>query len=69
MENRTDRTATHVSGATSNITGVKMTDVPDDVLAHDAARQDSPVSVKDLVRFADIFSDLGDPDVMSQAWR
>ena len=38
-------------------------------LAQDAARLDSPVSVEDLARFADVFGDLGDPDVMSQAWR
>jgi hypothetical protein len=38
-------------------------------LAQDAARQDSPVSVDDLARFADTFGDLADPDVMSQAWR
>ena len=38
-------------------------------LAQDAARQDSPVSVEDLARFADVFCDLTDPDVMSQAWR
>ncbi len=38
-------------------------------LAQDAARQDSVVSVEDLARFADVFGDLADPDVMSQAWR
>jgi len=38
-------------------------------LAQDAARLDSPVSVEDLARFADVFGDLADPDVMSQAWR
>jgi len=38
-------------------------------LAQDAARQDSPVTVEDLARFADVFGDLTDPDVMSQAWR
>jgi len=38
-------------------------------LAQDAARQDAPVSVEDLARFADVFGDLADPDVMSQAWR
>ena len=30
---------------------------------------DSPVSTGDLTRFAVTFSDLGDPDVMSQAWQ
>ena len=39
------------------------------LLAQDAARQDLPVSVEDLARFADVFGDLTDPDVMSQAWR
>ena len=38
-------------------------------LAQNAARQDSPVSLEDLARFADVFGDLADPDVMSQAWR
>jgi Antitoxin FitA-like, ribbon-helix-helix len=38
-------------------------------LAQDAVRQDSPVSIEDLARFADVFADLADPDVMSQAWR
>ena len=38
-------------------------------LAQDAARLGSPVSVEDLARFADVFGDLADPDVMSQAWR
>ena len=38
-------------------------------LAQEAGRQDAPVSVEDLARFADVFGDLADPDVMSQAWR
>jgi hypothetical protein len=38
-------------------------------LAQDASRQGSPVSVEDLARFADVFGDLADPDVMSQAWQ
>lgn len=38
-------------------------------LAQDAAVSDSPVSTADLERFASIFSDLADPDVMSQAWQ
>jgi hypothetical protein len=38
-------------------------------LAQDAATQDSPVSIEDLARFADVFGDLADRDVMSQAWR
>jgi Ribbon-helix-helix protein, copG family len=37
-------------------------------LAQEAAVADSPVSVGDLARFAETFSDLADPDVMSQAW-
>jgi len=27
------------------------------------------VSTGDLTRFAEVFSDLADPEVMSQAWR
>ena len=38
-------------------------------LAQDAATPGSPVSVQDLARFADVFGDLGHPDVMSRAWR
>jgi plasmid stability protein len=38
-------------------------------LAQDAVTTGSPVSVQDLARFADVFSDLADPDVMAQAWR
>ena len=38
-------------------------------LAQDAATEGSAVSVEDLARFADVFGDLGDPEVMSQAWR
>ena len=38
-------------------------------LAQDAAVSGSPVSAGDLTRFADRFSDLADPDVMSQAWQ
>ena len=38
-------------------------------LAQDAARDDSPVSAAHFGRFAEIFSDLSDPEVLSQAWR
>jgi len=38
-------------------------------LAQDAATAGSPVSAEDLARFADVFGDLADPDVMSQAWK
>ncbi len=38
-------------------------------LAQDAGVSGSPVSTADLARFADTFSDLADPDVMSQAWQ
>jgi hypothetical protein len=38
-------------------------------LAQDAATLDSAVSVDDLARFAGIFADLADPDLMSQAWK
>jgi plasmid stability protein len=37
-------------------------------LVQDAARHDSPVSVEDLARFADVFGDLADRAVMSRAW-
>ena len=38
-------------------------------LAQDAAVNDSHVSAGDLACFARTFSDLADPDVMSQAWQ
>lgn len=37
-------------------------------LAQDAAASDTAVSVADLARFAEVFGDLADPDVMSRAW-
>jgi hypothetical protein len=37
-------------------------------LAQDAAVPGTPVSVEDLTRFADVFADLADPDLMTQAW-
>ncbi len=38
-------------------------------LAQDAATSGSPVRVKDLARFADVFADLADDEVLAQAWR
>ena len=38
-------------------------------LAQDAAISGSRVTVGDLERFAEVFSDLADPDVMTRAWR
>lgn len=38
-------------------------------LAQDAAVSSSRVSVDDLARFTEVFGDLADPDVMSQAWQ
>ena len=38
-------------------------------LAQDAAVSGSPVSIGDLARFAATYSDLADPDVMTQAWQ
>jgi len=38
-------------------------------LAQDAAAPGGSVSTQDLARFADVFSDLADPDVMSRAWQ
>jgi hypothetical protein len=38
-------------------------------LAQDAATTGTAVSVQDLSRFADLFDDLDNPEVMSQAWR
>lgn len=38
-------------------------------LAQDAASVGSVVTAEDLARFAQVFADLGDPDVMSQAWQ
>jgi hypothetical protein len=38
-------------------------------LAQDAAAASAAVSTQDLARFAELFSDLDDPSVMSRAWR
>jgi plasmid stability protein len=38
-------------------------------LAQDASTTGTPVSVQDLARFAEVFGDLEDPEVMSRAWR
>jgi Ribbon-helix-helix protein, copG family len=38
------------------------------LLARDAAASGSVASVRVLARFAEVFSDLADPDVMAQAW-
>jgi len=38
-------------------------------LAQDAAGAGTAVTEQDLARFGEVFADLGDPDVMSQAWR
>jgi hypothetical protein len=38
-------------------------------LAQDAATTGAAVSVQDLARFTDLFSDLDNAEVMSQAWR
>jgi plasmid stability protein len=49
--------------------GISRTEYVRRRLAQDAAMSESAVSVRDLQRFARTFSDLGDPDVMSQAWQ
>ena len=38
-------------------------------LAQDATSAGATVTTQDLARFANVFADLDDPDVMSQAWR
>jgi hypothetical protein len=38
-------------------------------MAQDAAASGSPVSTEDLARFADVFGDLADPQIMARAWR
>ena len=38
-------------------------------LAQDATDASAAVSSRDLARFSELFGDLDDPDVMSQAWR
>ncbi len=38
-------------------------------LAADAAATDGAVSIGDLSTFAELASDLGDPEVMGAAWR
>jgi hypothetical protein len=38
-------------------------------LAGEGGGSGDAVTVEDLVTFADTFADLGNPDVMAQAWR
>jgi plasmid stability protein len=38
-------------------------------LAQDAAASGSPVRARDLARFAEVFGDLADPEVMARAWQ
>lgn len=38
-------------------------------LAQDAVSADAAVTTQDLARFAEMFSGLDDPAVMSRAWR
>ena len=38
-------------------------------LAQDATSGTDPVSVQQLVDFAERFADLGDPEVMARAWK
>ena len=38
-------------------------------LTQDAVTSGATVSTTDLARFAEVFADLDDPDVMSRAWR
>ncbi len=38
-------------------------------LAQDAAAPEAPVTTADLARFAEVFADLADSEVMDQAWR
>jgi plasmid stability protein len=38
-------------------------------LAQDAATVGAAVTMQDLAQFANLFADLADPAVMSQAWR
>lgn len=38
-------------------------------LAQDAAAPEAAVTMADLARFGELFADLGDREVMDQAWR
>jgi plasmid stability protein len=38
-------------------------------LTQDAVTSGATVSTTDLTRFAEVFTDLDDPEVMSRAWR
>ena len=49
--------------------GLSRTEYLRRTLAREHSGLAGEVSVKDLVRFADTFADLDDPEVMSKAWR
>jgi plasmid stability protein len=38
-------------------------------LAQDAAAPEAAVTMADLARFGEVFADLGDRELMDQAWR
>jgi hypothetical protein len=38
-------------------------------LTQDAVTSGATVNTADLTRFAEVFTDLDDPEVMSRAWR
>lgn len=38
-------------------------------LAREVVHTGEPVTVEDFRRFSEVFTDLGDPDVMRGAWR
>lgn len=48
--------------------GLSRTEYVRRTLARETAATGTPVTVEDLSRVADAFRDLGDPDVMQQAW-
>jgi plasmid stability protein len=49
--------------------GLSRTEFLRRMLTREASREEGAVTVADLSRFADAFTDLADPSVMDRAWR
>jgi hypothetical protein len=52
----------------ANIVGLSRNEYLRRRLSQEAGRSEAPVTAADLQRFSDTVRDLGDPDVMDQAW-
>ena len=52
----------------ANIVGLSRNEYLRRRLSQEADRSEAPVTTADLQRFSDTVRDLGDPEIMDQAW-